>query len=107
MHCRPLPSPPLPIKYSPGKQREKGGGEGQEGGREGGRKTAVQPCVTDISPVFPRAEETRQLSQIRPYLFIGGFDAASDWQNLKAQGITHVLNVVGLPNAPNLPYSKP
>jgi hypothetical protein len=38
---------------------------------------------------------------------MGGFDAASDWQNLKAQGITHVMNVVGRPIPPGPVKQEP
>ena len=41
------------------------------------------------------AEEIREISVIRPGIYLSGADAAADWQNLKSRQISHVLNVGG------------
>jgi hypothetical protein len=87
--------------WTPRLAQRKGGMEGEKKGEK--EKQEIPDSALSCGLHFPMvatAEETRQLSQIRPYLYIGGFDAASDWQNLKAQGITHVMNVVGRPISP-------
>lgn len=38
---------------------------------------------------------TRELSEFRPYLFLGGMEVARNCRRLKSKGITHVVNLAG------------